>query len=88
MNTPIAVRAGGNDMSLLSAEYTADLLMRAEVRAELEEPCRECGQHIVLDYCRTCDDFYWIHQPDCSLNGAHHEGHMLTLVPFVEDGSK
>ena len=75
-------------MPLLSAEYIAGMLMRAEARPQAKEPCPVCGQHTILDYCCTCDELYWIHQPDCSLNGAHHEGHRLTLVPFVEDLSK
>lgn len=44
-----------------------------------------------LDYCRTCDQFYWVHRPGCnsrlglSVIDKPHDGHRLTLVPFVED---
>jgi hypothetical protein len=37
-----------------------------------------------MDYCRTCDEFYWIHQPGCAMYEPKHEGHRLTIVPFVE----
>lgn len=35
-----------------------------------------------LDYCRTCDEFYWLD------DAAEHDGHRKTIVPFVEDRSK
>jgi hypothetical protein len=48
-----------------------------------------CGE-AKLDYCRTCDEFYWVHRPDCASTrlgvvDTQHYGHRLTIVPFVED---
>ena len=43
-----------------------------------------CQHHCAQDYCRSCDEFYWIHPHDCSLRGPKHDGHRLTIVPFVE----
>lgn len=38
------------------------------------------------DYCRSCDEFYWLHLPDCPrYEGDKHGGHRLTIVPFVEE---
>ncbi|HEY1897022.1 MAG TPA: hypothetical protein VGG62_12145 [Terracidiphilus sp.] len=54
----------------------------------LHRPCGECGQHTAMDYCRTCDQFYWLHAPGCMMYTEKHFGHRLTLVPFVEDRSK
>lgn len=55
----------------------------------LEAPMRPCvcgGMHI--DYCRTCDEFYWVHAtgcPDPRYSDKKHGGHRLTIVPFVEE---
>jgi hypothetical protein len=46
--------------------------------------CRECGHSAAQDYCRTCDEFYWIHQPGCAMYTAKHFGHRLQIVPHVE----
>lgn len=48
-------------------------------------PCPDCGHINAVDYCRTCDEFYGIHAPDCSRYKHKHSGHRLTIVPFVED---
>jgi len=37
------------------------------------------------DYCRQCDKFYWIHQAGCENEVREHDGHRLTIVPFVEE---
>lgn len=72
-----------------------ELLERALAAAHvLTEPGpirHTCGA-TVLDYCRTCDEFYWLHPaPGCNC-GLHsdenHDGHRLTIVPFVEDRNK
>lgn len=40
----------------------------------------------VRDYCRTCDEFYWLHAPDCAgWQESEHHGHRLTIIPFVEN---
>lgn len=52
--------------------------------AVIHRACGECGQHAALDYCRSCDEFYWIHQPGCRMYEEKHFGHRLTIVPFVE----
>jgi hypothetical protein len=41
-----------------------------------------------MEYCRSCDEFFWIHQPGCAMHEAKHDGHRLYLTPFVEDRSK
>jgi hypothetical protein len=53
--------------------------------AALHRNCRECGHHTAQDYCRSCDEFYWIHAPGCAMHEDRHHGHRLTIVPFVED---
>ena len=53
--------------------------------AVIHRHCFECGHHTAQDYCRTCDEFYWIHQPGCAMYAEKHQGHRLTIVPFVED---
>lgn len=50
----------------------------------LHRSCGECGQRTGQDYCRTCDEFYWIHGPGCRMYNSEHFGHRLTIVPFVE----
>jgi hypothetical protein len=55
--------------------------------AHLHRACGDCGRHTALDYCRSCDEFYWLHEPGCAMH-ENHEGHRLTIVPFVEDRSK
>lgn len=67
-------------MPMLSIEHVSDLLKTAEIHGI----CRECGQHTALDYCRSCDEFYWIHQEGCAMYEPKHFGHRLTIVPFVE----
>jgi hypothetical protein len=52
--------------------------------AHLHGACGCCGHHTAMDYCRSCDEFYWIHQPGCAMFTAKHYGHRLYLVPFVE----
>jgi hypothetical protein len=68
-------------LPLLPIEHAIDLLKTARIHGV----CRECGHHTALDYCRSCDDFYWIHQPGCLMFEPKHDGHRLTIVPFVED---
>jgi len=60
-----------------------------EIRQLVEEarqewhtvPC-QCGPAPV-DYCRTCEEFYFIHAPSCRLYVREHEGHSCVLIPFV-----
>jgi recombinational DNA repair protein RecR len=68
-------------MPLLSSEQIHDLL----TLAHMHRACGDCGQHTAMDYCRTCDEFYWVHRPGCVLYEQIHHGHRLTLVPFVEE---
>jgi hypothetical protein len=70
-------------MPLLSLEGVLELLAAARAHRN----CGECGQRTALDYCRSCDEFYWIHAPGCDMYEAKHYGHRLTIVPFVEDRS-
>ena len=66
-------------MQLLNHDHVVELL----ARAQLHRICRECGQLTALDYCCTCDEFYAIHRPSCMMY-TDHDGHRLTIVPFVE----
>jgi hypothetical protein len=44
-----------------------------------------CGRIPARDYCRSCDEFYWIHAPGCKRGEkGKHDGHRLTIVPFVD----
>src|SRR5579862_2029356 len=66
-------------MPLLDHQHIEELLLLAK----MHRPCGECGQHAAQDYCRSCDEFYWIHAPGCTRYEPNF-GHRLTLVPFVE----
>lgn len=55
-------------MPLLDEEQVRELLNHARLK---------CG---AKDYCRTCDEFYWLDDAD----RAKHDGHRKTIVPFVE----
>lgn len=68
-------------MPILDAEHVQNLLLLGAVHSY----CRECGHHTAMDYCRTCDEFFWHHAPGCAMYTAEHDGHRLTIVPFVED---
>lgn len=68
-------------MPFLEDEQVEELLLVARMCCR----CRECGHRTAEDYCRTCDEFYWIHAPGCLLYESKHYGHRLTVVPFVED---
>ena len=65
-------------MPVLNEEGVQELLRRPTYRCN-------CGG-VKLDYCRTCDEFYWIHRADCTAprSDPPHEGHRLTIVPYVE----
>ena len=67
-------------MPLLDRDQVADLLALAKIHRQ----CEACGQHTAMDYCRSCDEFYWLHQPGCLMYEEKHFGHRLTIVPFVE----
>lgn len=45
----------------------------------------ECDCQVAKDYCRSCDEFYWVHVPGCRYESGRHYGHRLTIVPFVEE---
>jgi len=64
----------------LEAQHVQELL----ALARLHRACGRCGQVAAYDYCRSCDEFYWIHQPGCHMYEEKHGGHRLTIVPFVE----
>jgi len=68
-------------MPFLLGEQVEELL----VAARYHGACRECGQQTAMDYCRSCDEFYWIHQPGCLMHTSKHGGHRLTIVPFTEE---
>jgi len=67
-------------MPFLDDAHVAELLKLAT----LHRACGECGQFAAYDYCRSCDEFYWVHQPGCRMHEPKHSGHRLTIVPFVE----
>ena len=48
-------------------------------------PCPACEQSGAFDFCVTCDEFYWIHANGCWKGSRRHDGHRLTIVPFVEE---
>lgn len=60
-----------------------------EIRRIVEEahqewqtlPCH-CGP-APIDYCRTCEEFYFVHAPGCRLCVAKHDGHACVLIPYV-----
>jgi hypothetical protein len=68
-------------MPLLSPEQVHELLEMAE----LHGGCRECGHRTAMEYCRSCDEFFWIHAAGCAMYEPKHHGHRLTLTPYVED---
>jgi hypothetical protein len=67
-------------MPLLDEQHVQELLALAKIHRE----CGECWHLAASDYCRSCDEFYWIHQPGCWMYEAKHHGHRLTIIPFVE----
>lgn len=67
-------------MPILSDTHVQELL----ALAYMHRNCAECGQHTAQDYDRTADEFYWIHQPGCTMY-EDRGGHRLTIVPFVEE---
>lgn len=68
-------------MPLLDETHVQGLLWQAR----LHHHCDYCGHFAAFDYCRTCDEFYWLHEPGCLLGSSEHHGHRLTIVPFVEE---
>jgi hypothetical protein len=68
-------------MPLLDAYQIAELLELAQAHRY----CEDCGKFTAMDYCRTCDDFYWLHLPGCGKHRNEHYGHRLTVVPSVEE---
>jgi hypothetical protein len=74
-------------MPLLGLEMNAELLRAAQTEywhGLSVYACLNCRHHIVKDYCRTCDEFYFIHGPDCRWREWKHDGHRTALTPFVE----
>lgn len=67
-------------MPILDEAHVRQLLDMAEVHGV----CNECFRRTAMDYCRTCDEFYWLHAPGCLMFTNKHYGHRLTIVPFVE----
>jgi hypothetical protein len=68
-------------MPILEPEHIDHLI----ALAGLHRTCGECGHKVAMDYCRTCDEFYWIHLPGCRMYEEEHFGHRLTIVPFVHE---
>jgi hypothetical protein len=69
-------------MPLLSDQNVQHLLQMARGSGVF---CRDCGQRMVTDYCRSCDEMYWLHGAGCVRGDQkEHYGHRLTIVPFVE----
>ena len=68
-------------MPLLSAECVQDLLDYAYASSSVSRG--SCSN--ARDYCRTCDEFYFLHDPDCEEYVSKHHGHRLTIIPFVEE---
>jgi hypothetical protein len=66
-------------MPLLNNLMVSNLLTLAHIHRQ----CNECRHDVAQDYCRTCDEWYWIHAPGCTMY-ANHDGHRLYLIPFVE----
>jgi hypothetical protein len=69
-------------MPLLEAGYVQGMIEDARSTRHRRD-CAECHARVARDYCRSCDEFYWIHAPGCSMYDDHF-GHRLTIVPFVE----
>jgi hypothetical protein len=63
-------------------DYSISRLLKL---AKMRNACGTCGQVAALDYCRTCDEMYWLHAPGCRMHEDKHDGHRLTIVPFVEE---
>jgi hypothetical protein len=57
------------------------VLERVQAR-ELLKRAFERPHPFTLDYCRTCDEFYWL---DLDAERELHNGHRKTIVPFVEE---
>jgi hypothetical protein len=68
-------------MPVLDDAGIAELLALAHTRRR----CVRCGHHPAMDYCRTCDEYFWIHAPGCFLYAPEHHGHPSYLIPFVEE---
>jgi hypothetical protein len=69
-------------MPFLAEEQVQELLNDARRRKWF---CSSCAARLAKDYCRTCDEFYWTHWPECETVSKDHSGHRLTIVPFVEE---
>ena len=67
-------------MPFLEHQHVQELLALTAIH----RACQECGHQVGYDYCRSCDAFYWIHLPRCTMYEDRHHGHRLTIVPFVE----
>jgi hypothetical protein len=67
-------------MPLLDDDQVRHLLDEAAM--EFDQFCCENAQ--AKDYCRTCDEIYYLHVPGCARYESKHHGHRLTIVPFVE----
>jgi len=69
-------------MPFLDEETVQRLLVEARGR-RFDRICPSCGRTVVKDYCRSCDEFYMTHGPECE-TPKDHSGHRLTVIPFVE----
>lgn len=68
-------------MPLLSLQQAQELLELAKIHGV----CNECFHRTAMDYCRTCDEFYWIHRRGCAMFTDKHYGHRLTICPYTEE---
>lgn len=69
-------------MPVLSEAQQSALRVSAAVKPPAWN-CHVCGGG-AKDYCRSCDEFYLIHDSACPNRVEEHDGHRLTIVPFVE----
>jgi hypothetical protein len=81
---PFLSDAQVKELLALAAGSAPELLAIAAIHGV----CNECGRRTAQDYCRTCDEFYWLHAPGCLMYEDKHFGHRLTIVPFVEERNR
>jgi hypothetical protein len=72
-------------MPFLDQTQVAELLTLARGFLDFGWHMPGCDCYVAKDYCRSCDEFYWVHIPGCMFEEGRHHGHRLTIVPFVEE---
>lgn len=68
-------------MPLLDEKQVQELLAMAAIH----RACGWCFHRTAMDYCRSCDEFYWLHARGCRMYETKHFGHRLTVVPYIEE---